>query len=190
MCNGDEVCTTQRECRVPCGAPGAICRVFVTSTSRRGNFGGLAGADQVCQDLAAGAGLSGNYKAWLSDATCSPGTRFTQAQGPYQLVNGTVIAGNWTELTSGSLAHEINVDEHGEPLPDPTALNDVWTATTPSGTRYTFGAAVVDCENWTQEDVDHFGGLGTSSVASANWTQAGIAITCATRNRLYCFQQS
>lgn len=190
VCMGDEVCSGDRQCVVPCGAPGAVCRVFVTSGMRRGNFGGLDGADQFCQELAMDAALPGTYKAWLSDSTGSPSSRFTQARGPYQLINGVTIADNWTDLTGGSLAHEINIDEFGDVLPDSTARNDVWTTTTPGGVRYTIGGLVVDCENWTLADFDHFGALGTSSLADANWSEAGIAITCATRNRLYCFQQS
>ena len=42
-------------------------RVFISSLEHNGNFGGLVGADHFCQDLADGAGLAGDYKAWLSD---------------------------------------------------------------------------------------------------------------------------
>jgi hypothetical protein len=173
-----------------CGEPDGVCHVFITSTTHLGNFGGLGGADTFCQELATAAGLSGTYKAWLSDATGSPSTRFVQASGPYRLVDGTTIADDWADLINGSLDHAINRDEHGDPLPIPDDLLDVWTATTPSGTRYVFGTTIVDCENWSLRDIDHFGGLGSSSAADAHWTVAEAAITCATLNRLYCFQQS
>jgi len=193
-CTGDERCNAAHQCAVPeptCGDPGAVCRVFVSSKTHNGKFLGLEGADAFCQARAHEAGLPGSYKAWLSDATGSPSTRFVQAPGPYQLVDGTRIAEGWADLISGSLDHAINLDEHGDPLPEPDALNDVWTATTTSGERYMIGSIVVDCENWSIADFDHFGALGTSSLADKNWSVAGIAITCATRgNRLYCFQQA
>ena len=88
--------------------------VFVTSTSYDGNLGGLAGADAKCQDQADAAGLTGTFKAWLSDAKGSPSTRFTRSAGaPYVLVDGTVIADNYAGLTSGSLEHPINQTETG-----------------------------------------------------------------------------
>lgn len=193
-CTGDQVCNAAHVCILPeptCGTPEGICRVFVSSTTHNGNFGGLGGADAFCQARANAAGLPGSYKAWLSDATGSPSTRFVRAPGPYQLIDGTPIANNWADLISGALDHAINIDENGDPLPEPDALNDVWTATTTRGDRYLIGNFVVDCENWSIADFDHFGALGTSSLADENWSVAGIAITCATRgNRLYCFQQS
>src|SRR5262249_42934796 len=49
-------------------------RVFVTSTTHDGNLGGLDGADAICASLAANAGLSGTYKAWLSPLPSPRGT--------------------------------------------------------------------------------------------------------------------
>ena len=77
--------------------------VFVTSQSHNGDFGGLTGADAFCQSLALTAGLSGTYKAWLSDTTGSPATRFAQASVPYRLVDGTTIANDWNDLTDGTI---------------------------------------------------------------------------------------
>src|SRR5690242_2782849 len=76
--------------------------VFVTSTLQTGNLGGLTGADMICQARAAAGGLRGIFKAWLSDTTASPSTRFTRSKKPYVLLDGTVIANNWADLTDGS----------------------------------------------------------------------------------------
>ncbi len=53
-------------CTDVCTWDGVI--VFVTSESFEGDFGGLAGADQHCRDLATAAGLvmPEQYRAWLS----------------------------------------------------------------------------------------------------------------------------
>lgn len=66
--------------------------VFVTSGTYTGNLGGLTGADQECNTLAAAANLPGTYKAWLSTSNGSPSTRFVQSSVPYKLVDDTVIA--------------------------------------------------------------------------------------------------
>jgi hypothetical protein len=51
--------------------------------------------------------------AWLSDSTGSSSTRFTRATVPYKLVNGSTVASNWTALTSGTLAHAMDLTETG-----------------------------------------------------------------------------
>jgi hypothetical protein len=56
---------------------------FVSGTKFTGALGGLIGADQQCAALAGAAGLSGTYRAWLSDDTGSPATRFTPSTVPY-----------------------------------------------------------------------------------------------------------
>src|SRR5262245_41660475 len=66
-------------------------RMFVTSTTYQGgNLGGLAGADAKCADRAAAAGLTGAYKAWLSDSHKSAASRLTHSVGSYSLIDGTV----------------------------------------------------------------------------------------------------
>jgi len=49
---------------------------FVTTWEGDGNIGGLAAADAICQTEAEDAELPGTYKAWLSDSSSSPSTRF------------------------------------------------------------------------------------------------------------------
>jgi hypothetical protein len=162
-----------------CGA-GGPCRVFVSSTVYGGNLGGLVGADAICQQLAEDANLPGSYKAWLSDSAASPSTRFVQSTGPYQLVDGTKIAADWTSLTDGSLRAPIDLTETG------VAVNGsplVWTHTQVDGAA---GNSADHCGNWS--GAAGFGGRGTHAFASANWTQSGSA-ACNTGQHLYCFQQ-
>ena len=89
-----------------------------------GNLGGLAGADAKCDLLASNAGLTGTFRAWLSDGIDSPDTRFLKAGNPYVLVdNTTVIASDWTDLTSGSIQAPINLTELGGSHPGPVFTN-------------------------------------------------------------------
>jgi hypothetical protein len=164
----------------PCGA-GGLCRVFVSSTVFGGNLSGLTGADSICQDLAEAAGLPGVYKAWLSDSTASPSTRFVRSTGPYRLVNGTKIADNWTDLTNGSLDAPINRTQAGNAVGD---SNLVWTHTQTDGSALD-GAN--HCGNWATATGD--GDVGTDAASDATWTVNGFA-ACNTGHHLYCFQQS
>ena len=88
-------------------------RMFVTSLAYTANFGGAAAADASCQSLASAAALGGTWKAWLSTSISSPSSSFTQASVPYQRVDGTLIANNWADLTDGTLANGVAMDEHG-----------------------------------------------------------------------------
>ena len=121
-CTGESICCNGVCCSGCCGSDGpcGACRVFVTGLSSNGELGGLAEADGICQWRATAAGLPGSYKAWLSDGSASPSTRFRctapscSAQG-YRLVDAarTLVATNWTDLTDNDLLHGINATELG-----------------------------------------------------------------------------
>jgi hypothetical protein len=154
--------------------------VFVSSATYNGNLGGLTGADNKCQALATAAGLPGTYKAWLSDGTGSPSTRFTQHDFYYVLANGTKIADNWTDLTDGSLANRIALSESG------AAVNDVivWT-----GTGTTGASAGSNCGNWSQSGYLNRGMDGASYYTDSWWTSYSEGAFCEGGYHLYCFEQ-
>ena len=181
-CSGDEVCTGGR-CVVPACGSGGPCRVFLSSTLHTGNLGGLAGADAICQDLAEAAGLPGTYKAWLSDATSAPISRFVPSTGPYRLVNGATIAANWADLTDGRVAAPINVTETGGASGTNTSA---WTATNPDGTLGPHG----HCSNWSTDTAgqQEQGSGGITTRSEGGWT-SGFAGLCELGYHLYCFQQ-
>jgi Protein of unknown function (DUF1554) len=168
-----------------CGI-GSKC-VFVTSEVYTADLGGLAGADAKCQAQATAEGSQaapGTYKAWLSDSTASPGTRFARAETPYQLVEGTTVAAGWTQLTSGTLTARISKDQQGHDLP---ADNIVWTGTSPTGDS--FGRSA--CSDWTDDTIDTglvVGTVGHTSFSDNRWTDLGTT-ACPRISQLYCFQQ-
>jgi hypothetical protein len=170
-------------------------RVFVTSVLYNGNLGGLDGADMKCQTLAMAAGLPGTYRAWLSDFDHSPSTRFSKAGGPYILVDGSIIANNWTALVSGSaLRRAIDLTDTGgaPPATGKTCGNvnrSVWTNTRDDGT---LANPSYTCSDWTSS-------TGTASWwgrsdHQSSWTLAcsggnSAEIGCGSTSSLYCFQQ-
>jgi len=210
VCTGQPLCTTAPANADPtcsngtCGFAchhgyvntGTSCvvpeRVFATSASYTGNLGGPTGADATCQSLATAAGLTGTYKAWLSDSTTAVVTRLAHVDG-YAMVDGTVVVASWSALISGTLLHAIDLDEHGSPL----ASDSVWTDTEIDGTitQSTVGT-VLDCNGWTNgtyniDDADNtiYGFVGEASNTDTNWTAYMQAAQCDSMGRLYCFQQ-
>ncbi len=156
-------------------------RAFVTSSKYSASLGGVEGANSICQTHADDAGLGGTWVAWLSDSSGSPADNFTHSLYNYTLVDGTVIASNWDELTDGALDSLIGLDENGD-----TRTGYVWTGTT------TAGEAVSNtCSDWTSTSY-------TGKVGSANddsngtkpqwWTTRGN-LSCGSTARLYCFEQ-
>ena len=77
---------------------------FVTSTvPQTGNLGGLEGADQICQDLAAAAGAGDRtWRAYLStqevDGQPAVNARDRIGTGPWHNAKGVLIAANVADL--------------------------------------------------------------------------------------------
>ena len=167
-------------CSDDCQAPR---RIFVTSTSSKGNLGGLAGADLKCQTLAESAQLGGTFVAWLSDDTGSPTTRLdTGFTGAYKLVDATVIASaGWADLTDGTLAHAIDRDEKGGDASDEL----LWSNTTHTGAKI----GTDSCKGWTSLALNDNGRLGSSSAVNGQWSDA-LPSSCSATSRLYCVENS
>src|SRR6187455_2968391 len=79
-------------------APAANMSFFVTSSNPKGgNLGGLAGADQVCQSLAQGAGAGRKtWHAYLSTSTVDAKSRIRN--GPWYNIKRELIAHNVADL--------------------------------------------------------------------------------------------
>ena len=217
-CTNDE-CVAKQGCThstlpdaTPCGSPGWTCksgkctapqqtvkRVFVTSVGHNGNFGGIAGADAFCATRAAAASLPGTFKAWLSAAavSTSPSVRFSKSSIPYALVDGTIVADNWADLTDGTIKVPIGKSEFGTP---PSTGNLIWSFTRIDGTPGLFGdagakcyGADCHCNGWTTTNT---GGNPTTGSAfglrdksNDDWTDYSFANACSGDYSLYCFEQ-
>jgi hypothetical protein len=128
--------------------------------------------------------------AWLSDSGLGPISLFTRAKVPYILPGGTVVAENWSDLTSGRpLDHATDRTESGIVIAIPSP--SVWTNTTPDG-RLVATAGSDTCDNWTTYGT---GPVDTGKIGDAHsttdWTQLAShpQTTCISECRLYCFQQ-
>jgi len=169
--------------------------VFASSQTFTGQLGGVSGADRHCQALAADAGHSGRFLAWLSDATDAgvrlPAIERFTGNGPWVLstrdARGKVLQpfANRDALR-GPPRSPIDQDEHGTVL----ALGDkrqAWTGTLlDGGVELPLTGRDTLCERWTSERTT--GLYGVIDVPTDKWSGLA-AITCASDNRLYCFEQ-
>jgi len=165
---------------LPTVAPPPLNRIFVSSAGYPGNFGGLSGADAACQGLATAAGLPGTYKAWLSDATTSAATRLGHSSAPYRLVDGTLVANNWSDLTDGALLAPINLTE----VAGTVSPGDLVA----TGTDEFGGSSSQNCQNWTSNAAGHSATVGVTNLTDFNWTRRAVT-SCDLVYRLYCLQQ-
>ena len=188
---GDDVVEGDETCDDGNATPGDGCQecakdsiVFVTSEVYQGfALGGLYGADQHCQSLAAKAELPRflTFKAWLSTPTMPAADRLIHSAGRYVLVNGLVVAQNWEALTSGAIENAIMVDESSQ-----TRESGVWTGTLVNG-QPALGSEF--CKDWDDDSgLLKFGGTGLSMNTDSAWSFFDQG-PCGSELRLYCVEQ-
>jgi hypothetical protein len=184
--NGDGVGSTARDGTLQSGEvdqTSYVCnlapkRVFVTSTTHAGSFGGITAGNNLCQGLATTEGLSGTYFAWIATAAATdPESRFTRSPTGYALVDGTLVATSWADLIDSALAGAINLTESGAAPPTVEA----WTGVAANGT-----GNVNDCTNWTV--TTGTGVAGTTAATDGTWTSLASR-NCTEAKVLYCFEQ-
>jgi hypothetical protein len=155
-------------------------RAFVTSTLQRGNFGGAAGADAICQARANAASLGGTWLAWIADTAVpnTPSNRFIGSTPWVRVGDGVKIADDLTDLTNGNIDAALNRNEFGTTVAPGTA---VWTGVTSAN-----GIAAERCTNWST--TAGTGRRGSVTRYNGQWTDAGTS-SCNTTRPLYCFEQ-
>lgn len=188
-CNGPppNLCSTARSCdcgvQSACTAGGGCIparRVFVSRAMTTANLGGLAGADQLCNTYATDAVLGGTWKAFLADSSGAPASRFTAASVPYALLDGTVVANDFSGLTSGSLSHGITVNECGEAIDNA----EVWTGISSPGAT----SASNQCDNFTSAS-GNYAQVGLTTRTNYQWYSVYLQFCDRSNVRLYCVEQ-
>jgi hypothetical protein len=193
-------------------APPPSMGFFVTSAKNKtGNLGGLAGADRICQTLAAAVGQGDKtWRAYLS-AERDPANnnnptnaRDRIGNGPWYNANGLMVGKDLADLHARRGNPILIVDERGQMVPGnwpnspkPTE-HDVLTGSTAEGTVM----AGKTCNSWTSDSPDvqaqigHLDGIGlvgNTAGASASWNSAHENQSCADTaprggaGRFYCF---
>jgi len=156
---------------------GLEIRIFVTDVVWTGPLGGIAGADTKCNVQAAFAGLTGEWRAIISDDNTDAMSRVPNPRIPFTYVrmDGVKIADSHADLFDGSIDNRININEKGE-------VEDgfVWTGSTTAGVR-----TGENCANW--GFVDSTATVGTSASNAWSWIDAATP-SCSTGARIYCVE--
>lgn len=173
--------------------------IFLTSESFDGNLGGLTGADLKCQTAASTAGLTGTYKAWLSDSITAVKDRLSHSTVPYVRTDGVVVANSWNDLTDGTLKEQIVCDENRQ-----CQFVDIdnywlpaWTDSTVAGNRDcncndgldTTPYLTTSCLDWTTNSNANSGGVGNGTETDSDWTAYFYWSKCNLLRSLICLEQ-
>jgi hypothetical protein len=161
-------------------------RVFVSSSSHQGDLtpsaGGIAGGNSICQNLATAAGLSGNWRAWLSTSMVNAvdniqynaNNRYVRAVSGVEIADqGVLVMTNITQLTNSIQDDEFGNSAGGAPA---------WTGTGADGT-----AVANHCTGWTNNSAADSAWDGNSSSKITDWTIMNFEL-CSSLNRIYCFE--
>ncbi len=155
---------------------------FVTSMGNGadgGNYGGLSGADERCQTLAAAAGAGARtWRAYLStDADLDIGeavdARDRIGAGPWHNAAGTLVASDVDGLHSGGIDSALMLDEMGNGID--RSEHDLLTGSGADGRiRKTGSPQAPDgrpatCQNWTSNSRGDFGRVGHSDGGTTGW---------------------
>ncbi len=183
---------------------------FITSTGsgKGADLGGLAGADQHCQSLAAAAGAGKRtWRAYLS-TTGSPAVnaRDRIGKGPWHNAQGRLIARDVKELHEG--VNNINsmtaLTEKGDQVKtssNPPNMHDILTGSQPNGMVLAGDPDKTTCGNWTRSGegaamVGHHNRLGIGDgEPQRSWNSSHLSRGCSQDNLrasggaglLYCF---
>jgi hypothetical protein len=181
---------------------------FITSRNpgQGANFGGLTGADKLCQDLAAAAGAgTRQWRAYLS-TTGQGGVNAKDriGTGPWYNAKGVKVADNVADLHSDNnkLSKENSLTEKGEVLNgrgDTPNMHDVLTGSNMDGTAAK-AAGDTTCANWTSSAGDGSALVGHhdrqgGGTNPTSWNSAHPSKGCSLDNlkatggdgRFYCF---
>jgi hypothetical protein len=193
-------------------APQQPMSFFVTSAvPGTGNLGGLAGADQICQNLAAAAGAGGKtWHAYLSQQAQgnapSVNARGRIGTGPWYNAKGQLIASNVADL-HGDQQRDRNAIRKGSALTEKGDMvngvgdmpnqHDMLTGSDSDGRAFTDGLDHT-CNNWTSDTATNRAMLGHSDRQGGNntsWNAAHMSADCTKdglirtggAGRFYCF---
>lgn len=187
---------------------------FVTSANpgQGANFGGLGGADRVCQALATSVGAGNRtWRAYLSttaaDGQPAVNARDRIGKGPWLNAKLQQIASSVDDLHSANnkLGKQTSLTEKGGSVNgygDTPNMHDILTGSTPEGRASTTATSDTTCRNWTSGDtgsaiVGHLDRTGTNPdpVANASWNSSHGTRGCSLpalnstggAGLLYCF---
>lgn len=177
-----ESCTSDTQCPGSClanesGDLECAHRVFVTSSTYSGGFGGIQAGDTKCTAAAGNANLGGNWRAILSSRRFEARQRIN-LRGPVANADGERLADGPSDFWNGSLANPVGYDEFGHAV-----QTNVWTGTQSNG-RAASSRAFCG-KNWDSNAPVKEGATGDSDSARF-WVEDINTVDCKTPLPIYC----
>jgi hypothetical protein len=180
---------------VPPGVCGGDACAFITDEVYDGDFGGIANADNACNQIAMRNGLPGFYRAWLSEnePRADAIDRLTEF-GPWRRVDGKLVAVDRADLTDGTLANPIQISAEGLNL----GQRLVRTGTQADGTVTPETAQTFTCHDWLSASTDTVtvrSTIGRADRTDEGWTAlpathsdctGGMSLLCFEVGDTYC----
>jgi hypothetical protein len=185
----------------PNAAPPMPMSFFITSagSGKGADLGGLAGADQICQRLAAAVSSTKTFHAYLStqaaDGKPAVNARDRIGTGPWYNAKGAVVAKSVADLhgdtldaarIGNNLTKATAFTEKGDPIKgfgDMPNQHDMLTGSRPDGTAYP-DPADHTCQNWTSS------GMGTAQLGHFDRTGGGNTSWNSTHASRGCSQEN
>ena len=215
LASGTMLVTLIVGCAGPSSTPGSASAspmtFFITSTGsgKGAELGGLAGADQLCQKLAASAGAGGHtWHAYLSSsasgAAPAVNARDRIGRGPWRNARGELIAQDVETLHgNNNINKETALTEKSSVVNgrgDQPNMHDILTGSQPDGRAFS-GDKDMTCSNWTSSGegaamLGHHDRRGTNQPpASMSWNSSHPSRGCSQEalrstggaGLLYCF---
>ena len=182
-CVGTDICTiTMMADESVTATFGKYNPVFVTTgTYVPYEMAGLSGADAICHEEAAAAGLQGNFVAWLSTSTVDAASRIEGARG-WVRSDSQPFADLPEDLVSSISFYPPSLDPAGNPVPNGAIAV---TGTTSEGTL-AWHQSCLDWESPATETSSEWVAGGNPRTGAYSWTSM-YSILCDRPWHLYCF---
>jgi len=146
------------------GGGGMSFFVSSTGSGKGADLGGIAGADQHCQTLAAAAGAgSKTWRAYLStqgkDGAQTVNARDRIGKGPWHNAKGELIARDVDQLhgAGNNITKLTALNEKGQTVAgrgDTPNRHDILTGSRTDGTAFAAGDPDMTCGNWTKSGAE------------------------------------
>jgi len=167
-----------------------VAHAFALSRSNAA-MGGLTGADSICSTAAATSsyGLTGSWKAIMSDSSINAADRIPWNWGTLRTVNDavTIVDGGYPDLFDGSLDMPMGYDVEGNVLPN----GNVYTGSNYYGISYSsIGSSNMNfCSDWTSSGSTPNAAVGSSSSTTSTWLySSSYYYACYNTSYIYCIE--
>ncbi len=148
--------------------------VFVTAVGVDPDFGGVEGANDLCNDFALAAGLPGSYVAWVSSSTVNAVTQVTGSRG-WVRPDGKPVVDTVADILAGNIWYPPLVDENGNLQ---AGYEVVFTGSNASGEH-----SGNSCTDWSVTT----GSVNGGTIGSAQYLTHGTGAGCDFPRQLLCF---